>query len=474
MVMANTSLASGHLAEHRCASRRALFQPADSDLIRIGSRRWFLQTGLAGVAGLSLPELLRRRALAGAAGPAGRKAVILFWLSGGPSQLDTWDPKPQTPLEVRGPFGSIPTKVPGVRFCEHLPLQADIADRLAVLRAVDCRDSSDHHCAVMQSGHSQALKDLKPSFAGPLEGRYPSMGSIAARFRGANDPAMPAFIGMADPSLSLWNADVWRAGHLGSAYEPIRETDLVGRLKMPAQVTVSRAQDRDGLRRQFDRLRREVDAGQTMARMDQYGRQAIDMVLSGKARQAVEIDREPDRLRDAYGRDSFGEKALLARRLVEAGVTFVVVSGRFGVFDVHGDDVVWGGLIKGMKPLYPSIDRALATLVADLQARGLLDSTLILMMGEFGRSPLVTPTGGRGHWTNCMSVLVAGGGAHGQVVGSTDERGSDLKDRRVIPADIAATVFRHLDIDLNAQWTDHEGRPHPIVADGGRPIAELG
>jgi uncharacterized protein (DUF1501 family) len=238
---------------------------------------------------------------------------------------------------------------------------------------------------------------------------------------------------------------------------------------------VARAQDRDGLRKQFDKLRRELDTGQTMARMDQYGQQAMEMSLSGKAREAVEISREPDRLRDAYGRDSFGEKALLARRLVEAGVTFVVVSGRFGVFDNHGDDVVWGGLLKGLKPLFPSIDRSLFALVNDLEARGLLDSTLVLMMGEFGRSPQITPTGGRGHWTNCMSVLVAGGGmTHGQVVGSTDGGGSDLKDGRVIPADIAATVFRHLRIDLNSQWTDLEGRPHPIVSDGGRPIPELG
>jgi Protein of unknown function (DUF1501) len=472
--MAKKCVPRGHAAEHRSASRRALLQPAGSDLIRIGSRRWFLQTGLAGMAGLSLPNLLRLRAQASTAKRSNRKAVILFWLSGGPSHLDMWDPKPQAPIEVRGPFDSIPTKVAGTRFCEHLPLHASIADRLAVIRAVDCRDSNDHHCAVMQSGNSQALKDLKPSFAGPLEGRSPSMGSIAARFRGANDPQMPAFIGMGDPSLSLWNADIWRSGHLGSAYDPIRETDLIGRLNMPRGVNVARAQDRDGLRRQFDRLRSELDAGSTMARVDQYDRQALEMVLSGKAREAVEIQREPDRVRDAYGRDSFGEKALLARRLVEAGVTFVVVSGRFGVFDVHGDDVVWGGLLKGLKPLFPSVDRCLYALVTDLAARGLLDSTLVLMMGEFGRSPEISATGGRTHWTNCMSVVVAGGGvAHGQIIGSTDEKGADLKDGRVIPADIAATVFRHLEIDLTAQWTDHEGRPHPIVSDGGRPIREL-
>ena len=239
--MVEKNVGRGHFAEHFAAGRRALFEPARSDLIRIGSRRWFLQTGLAGIAGLSLPDLLRRRSHAALGSCTSRKAVILFWLSGGPSHLDLWDPKPNAPVEVRGPFDSIATKVPGVRFCEHLPLQAGIADRLAVIRSVDCRDSNDHHCAVMQSGNSQALKDLKPSFAGPLERRYPSMGSIAAKFRGANDRQMPAFIGMADPNDSLWNADVWRSGHLGTAYDPIRETDLIGRLNMPQGVSVPRA-----------------------------------------------------------------------------------------------------------------------------------------------------------------------------------------------------------------------------------------
>jgi hypothetical protein len=301
------------------------------------------------------------------------------------------------------------------------------------------------------------------------------MGAIAARFRGANDPELPAFVGIAEPEHTTWNSDIWNAGHLGSAYEPIKHADLTGQLQMPPGVSVARAQDRDGLRRQFDRLRHDLDTDGTMAKIDHYDRQALDMVLSGKAQAAFQIEKELDKLRDAYGRDSFGEKALLARRLVEAGVTFVVVSGRFGVFDNHGDDVIWGGLLKGLKPLFPSLDRSLFALIADLAERGLLDSTLVLAMGEFGRSPVISATGGRTHWTNCMSVLAAGGrGAHGQVIGSTDERGYDVKDRRVIPADLAATVFRHLEIDLATQWTDPQGRPHPIVSDGGKAIAELG
>jgi hypothetical protein len=463
-----------HKAEHTCAARRAHLQPASADLIRVGSRRWFLQTGIAGLAGVSLADVLRSRARAAQGHKSSRQAVILFWLSGGPSHLDTWDPKPHAPVETRGPFDTIATQMPGVRFCEHLPLQATISDRLTVIRSVDCRDSNDHRAAVMQSGNSKALLDLQRTLDGPLRGRCPSMGSIAARFRGANDPDLPAFVGMGSPHLTEWHSDIWHAGHLGTAYEPVPERDLSGRLSMPPGVSLARAQDRDGLRRQFDRLQRDLDSGSTMARMDRYDQQALQMVLSGKTQEAFRIDQEPDHVRESYGRDSFGEKTLLARRLVEAGVTFVVVSGRFGVFDNHGDDVIWGGLLKGLRPLFPSLDRSLFALITDLEVRGLLESTLILAMGEFGRSPVISATGGRTHWTNCMSMLVAGGKArHGQVLGSTDDRGYDLKEGRVIPADIAATVFRHLEIDLGAQWTDPQGRPHPIVCDGGRPIPEL-
>jgi uncharacterized protein (DUF1501 family) len=213
-----------------------------------------------------------------------------------------------------------------------------------------------------------------------------------------------------------------------------------------------------------------------MARMDHYGRQALETVLAGKAEQAFRVDRESDRIREAYGRHSLGQRTLLARRLVEAGATFVTVSGTFGVFDNHGDDVIWGGLIKGLKPLLPRVDQAVSALVQDLGARGLLDDTLVLVMGEFGRSPIFSQrgTGGREHWPHCMSMLVAGGClAHGQVVGSTDAKGGEVKEARVTPAAVGATVFRHLGIDLAAHWTDAKGRPQPIVTEGGRPIPEL-
>jgi uncharacterized protein (DUF1501 family) len=251
---------------------------------------------------------------------------------------------------------------------------------------------------------------------------------------------------------------------------------MAGRLALPQGVSVARATDRAALCRQFDRLRRDLDASDTMARMDHYRRQALEIVLSGKAQQAFRIDREPVRVREAYGRHSLGERTLLARRLIEAGVTFVTVSGTFGVFDNHGDDVIWGGIIKGMKPLLPQLDQAVSALVKDLEVRGMLDNTLVLVMGEFGRSPIFSQrkTGGREHWSSCMSLLVAGGGlTHGQVVGSTDAKGHEVKSARVTPADLGATVYRHLGIDLAAQWTDAQGRPQSIVTEGGRPIPEL-
>jgi uncharacterized protein (DUF1501 family) len=448
----------------------SMLQPASADLIRVGSRRWFLQTGLAGLAGLSLPDLLRCRAQGATRKGGDRKAVILIWLSGGPSQLDTWDPKPDAPSEVRGPFGCIATNVPGVRVSEHLPRQARIMDRLALIRSVDCRDSNDHFPAPMQAGNPLAQR----SKIDPHIGTHPSMGAVAAKFRGPNDPALPAFVGFAD--VNLFFADVLGASPMGGAYEAADGAKLAGRLTLPRGVNVARAQDRDGLTRQFDRLRRDLDVGDTMARMDHYRQKALDIVLSGKAQRAFRLDLEPEAVRDAYGRHSLGERTLLARRLVEAGVTFVTVSGTFGVFDNHGDDVVWGGIIKGLKPLLPRLDQAVSALVTDLEARGLLKDTLVLAMGEFGRSPIFSQrkTGGREHWPSCMSMLVAGGGlAHGQVIGSTDAKGGEVKEAAVTPADLGATVYRHLGIDLAAQWTDLQGRPHSIVTGGGRPIPGL-
>jgi hypothetical protein len=455
-----------HAARHRA---EGFWQPPRRDIVRVGAptRRWFLQAGLTGFAGLSLAEMLRLQAQAGAVrngASSDPKAVILFWLSGGPSHIDMWDPKPEATEQVRGPYGSIATAVPGVRFCEHLPRQAALMDRLTVIRSMDC-SASNHTPITMQAGNPLARR----TDDGKDGGGYPSMGSIAARFRGPNDPTLPAFVGLADS----WKADVWGAGQLGSAFEPVKGSDLAGQFTLPPGLTLDRLRDRDSLRRQFDALAAAVDAG-AVEKADRYVQRAVAMITSGKARRAFELDREDPRLRDAYGRDSLGEKALLARRLVEAGVTFVLVSGAWGYFDHHGNHVQWGGIVKGLTPLLPRVDQVLPTLVEDLDVRGLLDSTLVVMMGEFGRAPTINQEAGREHWTNVMSLVLAGGGLrHGQVIGASDRKGDAIAERKVTPQDLAATVFRHLGIDLDAWWTTPQGRPIPVVLEGGRPIAEL-
>ncbi len=440
--------------------------PPGRDLIRVGSRRWFLQTGLAGLGGLTLPQLLHAREQAAASGGGGdRKAVILFWLSGGPSQLDMWDPKPQAPVEVRGPFSPIDTALPGVQFSEHLPLQASIADKLSIIRSVDCT-ASNHTPITLQAGNPLARRTN--------DGRdgdgYPSMGSIAAKFRGANDPELPPFVGLAES----WASDVYGAGHMGSQYEPVKGLELAGKFNLPKGVEVPRLGDRNHLRQQLDGLQRGLDQHQTLDKTDRFTQQAYDMVLSGRVQQAFNLDEETDATRDEYGRVSVGEKALLARRLVESGVTFVLVSGAWGYFDHHGDDVRWGGIEKGLKPLLPRVDRALYALINDLEQRGLLDDTYVMMMGEFGRTPVINEKAGRHHWTNIMSMVVAGGGMPtGQVIGSSDARGATIKSGAVRPQDLAATTFQHLGIDLNSYWVNPRGRPNPIVPEGGRPIPEL-
>jgi hypothetical protein len=280
---------------------------------------------------------------------------------------------------------------------------------------------------------------------------------------------MPAFVGLAES----WKADVWGAGHMGRDYEPVQGLKVAERLALPEGLNVERLQDRHSLRRGLDQLSRRLEQHESAIGLDAYQQSAYEMLLSGKVREAFDVAGEPDSMRDAYGRVSIGEKALLARRLVEAGVTFVLVSGAWGYFDHHGDEVKWGGIEKGLTPILPTVDRVIHTLVHDLEARGLLDSTLILMMGEFGRSPVITPTRGRGHWNNVMSMLMAGGGMPGgRVIGNTDDRGYGIRSGRVTPEDLAATVFRHLDVPLDAQWIDRQGRPIPIVRHG-RPLQEL-
>jgi hypothetical protein len=441
----------------------AIGMTSNAPLVRVGSRRWFLQVG----GSLAFAPLVPWQALANATSRSqgDRKAVILFWLSGGPSHLDMWDPKPEAPSEIRGPYGVIPTRIPGVQFSEHLPLQASIADKLSILRSVDCT-ASNHTPITMQAGNPLAQRTND----GNDGGGYPSMGSVAAKFRGANEPDLPAFVGLAP----AWTSDVWEAGHMGNQYAPVKGHELAGKFALPEGVDVPHLQDRARLRSELDRFGKQLDTDRTLDRVDRYTRQAYEMVLSGKVQRAFDVGTETAEMREAYGANSIGEKALLARRLVEAGVTFVLVSGAWGYFDHHGDNVRWGGIEKGLTPLLPHVDRTIYTLVNDLERRGLLDNTLVMMMGEFGRSPVINKEAGRDHWTNVMSMVMAGGGLrHGQAIGSTDSRGGAIASSPIRPQDLAATTFRHLGIDVNAHWVNSRGRPIPIVAEGGRPIPEL-
>jgi hypothetical protein len=434
----------------------------DQSLLRVGSRRWFLQVGAAGLGGLALST---SPGGAEETRPGKKKSVILFWLSGGPSQIDMWDPKPLAPKEIRGPYGSIKTNVPGVQFSEHLPLQASIADKLSVIRSVDC-SSSNHTPITMQAGNPLARRTND----GNDGGGYPSMGSVAAKFCGANDPDLPGFIGLANS----WTSDVWESGEMGNEFAPVKGSELAGKFTLPKGIELDRLQDRESLRRQFDRFGRSIDNSATLDRVGRYNRRAYEMVVSGKVQNAFDLSRESTATKEAYGNESIAQKALLARRLVEAGVTFVLVSGAWGYFDHHGDDVRWGGIEKGLTPLMPRVDRTLHTLVTDLEQRGILDDTLVLMMGEFGRGPVINPKAGRDHWTAVMSMVMAGGGLpHGQVIGSTDSRGGAIASSPVRPQDLAATTFKHLGIDLDSNWVNPRGRPIPIIQEGGRPIPEL-
>lgn len=452
-------------SSHQAASARSPFGPSRDPLVQVGGRRWFLQTGLTGVAGLSLPTLLRARASAAESGvKKPLTSVIQIWLSGGPSQIDMWDMKPEMPSEIRGPFAPIGTNVPGIDICEHMPQLARMMDKFAIIRSVDS-SASTHTPITFQAGNPKAQRTP----TGRQGAGYPSMGSVAAKFHGPNQTGMPPFVALANSMIS----DIYGAGDLGQSYEPLDGVNVNGRFGLPEGIEVDRLQNRDKLRKEFDRFTARANTSESFLQHDRAVHEAFDLVLGGRAQRAFDIAQEPDAVRDRYGRDSLGDKALLARRLVEAGVTYVTLSDAWGHWDHHGDEVRWGGIVKGLTPMLPVIDRGVSALVADLDQRGLLDTTLVLVMGEFGRSPVMTKTAGRDHWLQVMSMLVAGGGTRGgQIIGATDRRGGAIHERPVGPSDLAATVFRHLGINPHDHWTNPAGRPVPLV-ENGKPIDEL-
>ena len=461
----NSSHHDTHHDTHQAAQSVDLFAQHNSSLLSVGRRRWILRAGLAGIAGLSLPKLLQAREASQQDGSVKRAtSVIQIWLSGGPSQIDMWDMKPEMPAEIRGPFKPVSTSVPGIQICEHMPLQAAMMDKFAIIRSMDAT-ASNHTPITFQAANPKAQR----AEIGRQGGGYPSMGSVAAKFRGANQPGMPPFVALANSMV----ADVYGAGDLGQQYAPLDGMRVDGKFSMPKGVEVPRLQDRDQLRRELDLFRRRTDSSVDFQRQDRYTQEAFNLVLGGTAQKAFDLTKEPDSVRDRYGRDSFGDKALLARRLVDAGVTFITMSDAWGHWDHHGDEVQWGGIAKGLTPMLPVFDRGLTALIEDLDQRGLLETTMVVVIGEFGRSPVMTKTAGRDHWPGVMSFLMAGGGIKGgQVIGATDRRGGSIQERPLCPGDLAATVFSHLGIDPQSHWLNPSGRPVPLV-ETGQPIAEF-
>jgi hypothetical protein len=479
--------ARAHRHEHAFAS----LNPTDREGLVIAGRRNMMKASLAGLAGLSLPGLLRTRALAAEAGRpiGGNKAVILLWMTGGPSQIDTWDPKPGRPLQNRGPFGVISTKLPGVQVCEHLPKQAAMLDRFTIIRSVDARESNHEPNKVFQTANLAAEPRINPNAE-----LYPAIGSIVAKHHGPNRPGLPPYV-----AFQTSRTHIAYAGDLGQKYDPFianRATKLpiytnvgqdTGRrteadfFRLPSGLTHARLRDRQSLLSDLDRLRREIDASPTIEAMDHYAQQAVDMLVGTRARAAFDLSMEPERIRERYGKHLWCQQALLARRLVEAGVAFVTIDLSYhpasGTWDNHGDNIPpYGGISKGLKPQLPLFDHLITTLVADLEERGLLDDVLVLAMGEFGRTPMMGTQGstdGRNHWAVVMSMAMAGGGLrHGQVIGATEADGGHIKERPVTPGDLAATIYRHMDVPLDTTYLDGTGRPR-FVVENGSPIAEL-
>ncbi len=425
------------------------------------TRRSFLKVGFLGLAGLTLADRLRAVAQAADAGrPTPDTAVILLWLGGGPSHIDMYDLKPDAPAEFRGEFRPIPTNVPGTRVGEHLPRHARLMDRISVVRSVTHTNA----------GHGMGTHWMQTGYVPTIEindNLNPSAGSITARLRGANAPQLPAYVCLPNPPPSA------NAAYLGVAYNPFSPGAdpsspgfQVRDLRLAPQVDLDRFRNRRELVSGLDTLRREVDPQGTADGYDRFYRDAFDIVTGERCRRAFDIHGEDPRVRDRYGRTSWGQSTLLARRLVEAGVTFVTVN--LGGWDTHNNN--FQGLRQNLLPRY---DQALCALVEDLHERGLDRKVLVVTYGEFGRTPRINPTAGRDHWPGAMSVVFAGGGLRmGQVVGSTDARAEYPTARAASPQDVLATMYHVLGIDYRHEFHDAAQRPIPVLNEG-RPIAEL-
>ena len=426
------------------------------------SRRSFLKVGTLAALGVSLPDLVRMQQAAAAEGrkPAN---MIFLWLDGGPSHLETFDLKPDAPAEVRGEFKPIETNVPGIRICEHLPKTAKVMDQFAIIRSVTHNDSN--HGAgnhLMTTGRSTPV----PVGCGNAVSYHPSMGSFAARER-SSAHGLPAYVLLGRPMRS------GGPNFLGAAYGPLVVTGdpnsksfQVKDVALPKGVDDARLDARRGLLKQLDRLQRNAEVASDPVRgLDSYTAKAYDLVTSPQAKAAFDLSKEDDKLREAYGRTQFGQQCLMARRLVESGVPWVSV--HWGGWDHHFN------LFNDMKRQLPMLDPAFSTLLTDLKQRGLLDTTLVVLLGEFGRTPKINAGPGRDHWGPGMAVAIAGAGIQGgQVIGATSADGHSPVERALSPQDLACTIFHKLGVDYRKEYHNELGRPVQRVS-GGEPIREL-
>ncbi|MCE2798232.1 MAG: DUF1501 domain-containing protein [Planctomycetaceae bacterium] len=434
-------------------------------------RRNWLQLGVAGLAGGSFTNLLELREACAASLPAGRKTAscILIWMDGGPTHFETFDPKPEAPVEIRGEFQPINTNVPGIQICEHLPKLANMADKYAIVRSV-CHNQGNHGAGnhYMMTGAPPRI----PVGCGAFVSFHPSLGSVAAKERPAPH-GLPPYFSM--PSMS-------RSGgpnFLGAKYAPFvvggdpnNKHFRVRDVELPSGINDERFQSRRDLRHLVDRLPRFSDpsTADPVVAVDEFFQQGVELITTPEAQKAFDIHSESDATRDAYGRNSFGQRALLARRLVEAGVPFVTLYD--GGWDHHSD------LFGALKTRLPSWDQTVAALISDLDQRGLLETTMVIALGEFGRTPKISTLpgqskAGRDHWANAMSILFAGGGTPGgQVIGATDRQGHSACERILAPENFVSTVYLKMGIDPDKVYYTPSGRPTHLVSDP-TPIKEL-
>lgn len=433
------------------------------------SRRDFLRVGALGFGGLTLADVLRLRA----ENPTPRKAraIIMICLPGGPSHLDMYDLKPDAPTDVRGDFKPIRTNVPGFDICELLPRQAQIADKLALVRTVQFVEPMQHE-----------LQEIYTGF--PKSARRPAFGSFVSRLKPTANP-VPTYVSLDEYEQS--HPEVENPHYLGAAHRPfLYGHEGVRSLGLQRSITPDNLNDRRSLTAAFDSMRREVDTRGDAGALDEFSARAAHIITSPRARAAFDLNLEPERVRARYGRhgDKFtygndptpnlywsSEKFLLARRLVEAGVS--VVTLRVGTWDYHGTTSGTGNIFTGLRTQLPLLDRSIHALVTDLHERGLDKEVAVLVWGEFGRTPRINKVEGRDHWPDCGYALFAGGGLKmGQVVGETDSKAERPRNRPLGAQDVLATVYHTLGIDLSVRVPDFSGRPMNIL-DDGKPIEEL-